>query len=443
MNRQPAHKHSTILLTLQRKVKEKMKILSRQLFVSFLACWMGVSVLGETEVRAQEVQTKSFTLQEIIDLTLTHNPTMELSKGVIDEKEGERLSAAAYPNPLVGLKGGHGQILDPTGPSVTERYVTLSQPLEWPGMRVARKDAAEAAVEGAQAGLDETQVNLRARVKKAFYELILAQRRAELASKTLTIVQELGQAVKKRVESGEAPPFENVKVEVEKLKAKTEVARSQGMVRAAKAGLNTLTAGALGIDFSVQGTFKTAPKEFNVSRSAEQALEQHPTIRKYQKLVKQATEHHRQEQQARVPNVTISGSYERDAGREGFVGGVTVPIPLWNLRQGDIAKALARQHQAEAHLQRVKNDILKGITQQVQFSQTAATQIATFEQGLLKQAREAVRIAQVSFRFGEANLLEVLDAQRVLWQTFQGYAQARYDLSVALTELERLVGKEL
>jgi len=58
---------------------------------------------------------------------------------------------------------------------------------------------------------------------------------------------------------------------------------------------------------------------------------------------------------------------------------------------------------------------------------------------LLKQAKEAVRIARTSFKFGEACLL----AQRLLWQTFQAYAQARIELSVALTELERLVGKEL
>ena len=51
--------------------------------------------------------------------------------------------------------------------------------------------------------------------------------------------------------------------------------------------------------------------------------------------------------------------------------------------------------------------------------------------------------ARTSFKFGEASLLDVLDAQRVLWQTFQAYAQARFELSVALTELERLVGKEL
>lgn len=426
MNRQPLYKY-----------------LPRQLFTFFLTCAICVTVFGETVAMAQESQTKLFTLQQILHLALTHNPTIKLSKGIIDEKEGERISATAYPNPSFELQIGHGRVLDPTGPSLTERYFTLSQPLEWPGTRAAREQAANAAVGSAQAALEETHVNLRARVKQTFYELLIAQKRAELASKTLTIVQELRKAVKKRVDSGEAPPFEHVKVEVETLKAKKEVARFQGAIRAAEAGLNTLTAGALGTKFSVQGTFTTAQKHLSIRQLSEQAFETHPTIQKFTKLVQEATEHHRQEQHARVPNITLSGSYQRDAGREGFVGGLTIPLPFWDQRQGQIAKAMGQQQQAEAKLQWAKHDIVKGITQQVQFSQTAATQIATFEQGLLKQAKEAVRISQVSFQFGEANLLEVLDAQRVLWQTFLGYAEAQYELSLALTELERLVGEEL
>ena len=58
----------------------------------------------------------------------------------------------------------------------------------------------------------------------------------------------------------------------------------------------------------------------------------------------------------------------------------------------------------------------------------------TYEQGLLKQAQEALRIAQVSFKFGEANLLDVLDAQRVLRQTQLDYVQAQYNFAIALTE---------
>ena len=95
----------------------------------------------------------------------------------------------------------------------------------------------------------------------------------------------------------------------------------------------------------------------------------------------------------------------------------------------------------EAALLRMKHDIIKGITQQIQLSQAAAAQINTYEKGLLKQAEEALRIAQVSFKFGETGLLDVLDAQRVLRQTQLDYVQAKYDLSIALTELERFMGE--
>ena len=61
----------------------------------------------------------------------------------------------------------------------------------------------------------------------------------------------------------------------------------------------------------------------------------------------------------------------------------------------------------------------------------------------MRQAKEAVRIARTSFTFGEASLLDVLDTQRTLWQTFQEYAHAWFDLAIALTKSERLVGKEL
>jgi cobalt-zinc-cadmium efflux system outer membrane protein len=138
--------------------------------------------------------------------------------------------------------------------------------------------------------------------------------------------------------------------------------------------------------------------------------------------------------------VTVSGSYQRDAGREGYVGAISIPFPVWDQRQGDIAQAKGTLRQREAMLLRAKHELLKGIAQQIQLSQAAAAQIATYEQGLLKQAQEALRIAKVSFKFGEAGLLDVLDAQRVLRQTQLDYAQAKYDLSVSLTELERVTG---
>jgi len=386
-------------------------------------------------------KAQSYTLEAIIDLALTHNPTIEFGKGVIDEKEGEQVSAGAYPNPSLGLHGGHGRVLDPTGPSITERSISFSQPLEWPGTRAARKEAANAGAQSAQASFKAAGLHVKAKVKRTFYELFLAETLADLASRLLHTVSDLEHAVKRRVESGEAPPFELVKVNVELLQARKHVSQTMGRVRANQAALNQLTAGNLGEDFAIQGDFALEKTNLNEQELIQEAFQHHPEIQKFQQLIEKASAQHHQEQQARIPDVTISGTYQRVAGGEEFIGGFSVPLPIWSQRQGEIAKTLGIRRQAEANLQEARIALKKGIIEQVQITQTASAQIKTFEQGLLKQAKEALRIARTSFKFGEASLLDVLDAQRVLWQTFQGYAQARFELSVALTELERLVGK--
>lgn len=396
-----------------------------------------------TEGWAEDTKALSYSLQDIINLTLIHNPTIELGKGLIDQKEGEEQTANAYPNPTLDLQGSRGQILDPTGRTMFERYITLSQPLEWPGMRAARQEAAQAGVRSAQANFEVTQVNVQATVKRTFYQLVLAKTLADLASRLQETVIDFEGAVKRRVESGEAPPFEHVKVKVELLQAQKRVSQSTGDVRIGKVALDQLTAGHLGETFSIQGEFIATNVQLDESIFIKEALDHHPEVRKFQQLIDVADARYDQERQARVPNVTISGSYQRDAGREGFVGGLSLPLPLWNLREGDIAEALSIRRQTEAQLQSVKNVVKRGIAEQVQTAKTASIQINTFEQGLLTQAKEAVRIARTSFKFGEASLLDVLDAQRMLWEAFQGYAHARFDLAIALIELERLVGKEL
>ncbi len=409
--------------------------------MALLGCF-SVRIVGGDDVWGADNTAPFYTLQQIVDLALTHNPNIELGQGLIDEKAGAELSADVYVNPTLELQGGRGQVLDPAGRTLFERYITLSQSLEWPGTRAARQAAAEAGSRSAQAGLEEMRINVRARVQRSFFHLLLAHTMADLASRLMNTVADLERAVNRRVESGEAPPFEGVKVKVELLQAKKHLSQASGKVRTSQAILNQLTAGNLGDDFAIQGDFLSTSADLNEHDLVEEALTHHPVIRKVQNFIDAANARYDQEREARIPNVTISGSYQRDAGREGFVGGLSFPLPLWNQRQGAMATALGVRRQAEANLNQAKMVLKRGIAEHVQIAKTASAQIKTFEHGLLKQAKEAVRIARTSFRFGEASLLDVLDAQRVLWRTFQGYAQARFDFAIALTELERFVGKE-
>jgi len=413
----------------------------KQIVWLIVICGLSWHSASAADVSISQAAVQTFSLDDILALALEKNPLVTESEGVIEQKEGKKLSASAYPNPTLTFQSGRGTVKDPSvGISITERYVTLSQPLEWPGTRAARQQAAQAEVDSAMASREEARLNLIAATKQAFYDLLLAERQTEMAIHNVRTMEEVREAVIRRVDAGEAPPFEAVKVKVEEMKVQKEVARAKGVVQSFQASLNSLTAGALGSEFSIQGDFAARPEALHLATVPEQTLTHHPVIMKWKKLVEEARQVHRQEQQARIPNVTVSGSYQRDAGREGYVGAISIPFPVWDQRQGDIAQAKGTLRQREAMLLRAKHELLKGIAQQIQLSQAAAAQIATYEQGLLKQAQEALRIAKVSFKFGEAGLLDVLDAQRVLRQTQLDYAQAKYDLSVSLTELERVTG---
>jgi outer membrane protein, heavy metal efflux system len=208
----------------------------------------------------------------------------------------------------------------------------------------------------------------------------------------------------------------------------------------ARANLNTVTGKALGERFAIQGEFETVRSGLDLGRLTEEALDRHPTLRRQQKMVEQAEATIEQERASRVPNVAVIGQYHREAGDESVTAGLSVPLPIWYRRQGEIGAAMGTHRWAQAEQSRVQQELEQTITQHFQEVRTAQEQMQVFEKGLLFQAKEALDIAQFSFRHGVASLLEVIDTQRVYRQTLLEYAQARADHSIALARLERAVG---
>ncbi len=411
------------------------------LFVTLMAAMSVHLNHFSTMADAAEPAPEAYSLDQILVLAMERNPTLASAEGLVRQHLGQQIAATAYPNPSVSISAGRGSIRDPsTGVAVTERTFTVEQPLEWVGKRQARQEAAQAGVAGASAALDEARLSLAADVKVAFYQVLYAQRDADLAAQNVTTVEEVLRTVKARVAAGEATSFDTMKADVEVQKAQKEVARARNTLIVAKARLNTLTSGALGTQFSLRGEFRSVTQNIDPARLASQALEEHPTMRRLSKLIEQADHSVRYERASRVPTVSIQGSYHREAGDESLTAGLSVPLPLWYRRQGEIESALGAQYRAEAERRRTHNDLAQAITQHAQEVRTAQDQLQVFETGLLKQAERTLAVARTSFRQGAASLLEVLDAQRVYRQTLLEYAQVRADLSIALVRLERAVG---
>lgn len=412
----------------------------RVMIVLIVFCLIGLS-RHDQSAEAVEPGAAPYSLSEILALALKHSPVMTGVEAVLEESQGRQMSAGAYLNPTVTGSAGRGAIRDPrTGVSITERTITIEQPLEWPEKRAARQRAAEAGLSGALVGMEEAKVAITADVKAAFFQLLFAQHDAQLAGDNLKAVEEFVELVGARVGTKESPRFELVKATVELEKARKDLAKAESALLVARSNLNKITGKALEEHFSIQGDFEAMRPGLDLRALTEQALDRHPALHRQEKAVEQAQFVLDHERAARIPNVSVIGQYHREAGDESVAAGLSVPLPLWYRRQGEIGTAMGAHHRAQAERTRMQHEVEQAVTQYFQEMQTAQRQIYVFEKGLLYQAKEALDIAQFSFRNGVASLLEVIDAQRVYRQTLLEFAQARADHSIALARLERAVG---
>jgi outer membrane protein, heavy metal efflux system len=394
-----------------------------------------------TLVEGAEPRATPYSLPEILTLALKHSPVINGAEAVLEESQGRQVAAGAYLNPTVSGSAGRGSIRDPrNGVSIMERTITVEQPFEWPEKRAARQRAADAGLSGALAGMEEAKVVLAAEVKSAFFKLLFSQQDVQLAGENLKTIEEFVKLISARVETKESPKFELVKATVELQKAQKDLARAENALLVARTNLNKVTGKALGEHFAVQGEYEAIKSGLDLGVLTEQALNRHPTLRRYEKAVEQAQFTLQHERAARIPNVSIIGQYHREAGDESMAAGLSVPVPIWYRRQGEIGAAMGTHHRAQAEHIRVQHELEQAVTQYFQEMQTAQRQIQVFEKGLLFQAKEALDIAQFSFRHGAASLLEVIDAQRVYSQTLLEFAHARAAYSLALARLEQAVG---
>lgn len=408
----------------------------------FIAAFGWAMVLGSYSAGyAAELNLSGYTLSQVTQLALQHNPKLKGAEAVLEQSRSQRVMAGAYLNPTISGSIGRGSIRDPrTGVSIAERTITVEQPLEWLGKRTARQRAADAGVGGALAGLEQAKVMVLAGVKEAFFQLLFAQHDAQLARENLKTVEDLVKLVSARVSTKEAPKFELIKATVELQKSQKDLARADNALLVARAQLNTVTGKALGESFAVQGEFERVRADLELHTLMNQAADRQPALRRQQKVVEQAEYTIEHERASRIPNVSVIGQYHREAGDESVTAGFSMALPVWYRRQGEIGTAMGMHREAQAERDRLQQELEQTITQHFQEVQTVQAQMQVFERGLLHQAKEALDIAQFSFRHGAASLLEVIDAQRVYRQTLLEYAQARADHSIALARLERAVG---
>ena len=144
-----------------------------------------------------------------------------------------------------------------------------------------------------------------------------------------------------------------------------------------------------------------------------------------------------------MPRPTLFAGIDREPEQQRALFGVSIPIPVWNQRQGPIGEALASFQQATSLAEETRLGLRGELEVAYNRLLVARQQITAYEGGLLRQAESALRVAEAAFRYGERGFLEVLDAQRVLRGVRTDFLNARFDRQAAIVEIERLTARDI
>jgi cobalt-zinc-cadmium efflux system outer membrane protein len=164
----------------------------------------------------------------------------------------------------------------------------------------------------------------------------------------------------------------------------------------------------------------------------------HPSIAAAEAEIRRTDAEVASEKAQRIPQPSVWVDYFQQPEAAQYRYGISIPIPVFNRRQGPIAEALAARRQAAAAAAQQRIQLTSALEQAYNMYQVANQQVQIFETGTLRQAEAAVQAAQAAFKFGERGIIEVLDAQRVLRAAQLEYLNAKYDRQQALIQLEQL-----
>ncbi|MBS4095936.1 MAG: TolC family protein [Sulfuricella sp.] len=377
-------------------------------------------------------------LTDALQLAESRHPQLAAAQAQEQAAQAALESAQAYPNPELEIGAGSFRPRQPGADNGRATSIGLAQPIEWPALRNARGAAAQAGIAASTAELTQARQSLRAQVKLTFFEVLHRNEEWQVARENHALLQQIRDRIKIKTEVGESPRYELVKAEAETLAADNAVKRAGLRVEQTLALLRTLLGISLPEQIEPQAEalpeFRLPPLE-TLKRDM---LAQQPLLHAAAAETRRAQSRIEMERSLRLPQPTLKWSAERDPEAQVWRVGVSLPLPLWNRRDGPINEALAELRRAEAEQQRRRNALVAELEQAYARFEIANTLVDTFRSGLLREAENALRVAEAAFRYGERSLLEYLDAQRTLRATRLDYLAARYELLAAQIEIERL-----
>lgn len=385
------------------------------------------------------------TLEQITAEALCNNPELRYFEASVSAAKGGTRTARTIQNPELSVAPGVKHLADPAN-SQNEFHgnFELTQLFQFPGKRALKIAIAEKNVEVQKLALEGFRFALAAKVRRAFYELLAAQRVTGLRNEQVGSAQTFVESSRKRAESGYASDFETVKSQAELIAAQRGLLDSQGKVAAARVTLNSLLGRPPSATLSVTGSLDSAVmRRASSSEFLALALARNPSLRTLGVQAEAAGLTLRSTRFGRRPDFAVGPQVEYTKDEQIYGLGLTVALPFWDRKAGEIQTATAEQQKALAEIEKTRLEISGAVTKAAANLESARSQLALYTPAFLDRLKNFVAQAEQSYAQSATTLIIYLDAKRTYFDALANYYESLGNVAEQRAELESAVGVPL
>ena len=323
--------------------------------------------------------------------------------------------------------------------------------------------SARSGMKAANLSQQSTRADVRLETRRRFYDVVKAMHLSRVANQALRLARDDERRVRALFEVGSVSKSDLLQAQVRTSQSQLDSILAVHSVVVARLSLATQLGTPERELSEVDSTLTVTPAPVDVGSLLEEARRQRPDLKAAQADVRASELGLRSAHWARLPSVSVSGSYTpknvssskffatslRDTATvtgsetEGIYSGrVAVSLPIFDGFATDARVASARASMVRARETRdalVRN--LEAEVRQVVLEYQLAVEREALGRRTVESATENLNLVQQKYNVGSATILELIDAQVQLQRAQSNLVSALADIRVAEAALERVRGQ--
>jgi cobalt-zinc-cadmium efflux system outer membrane protein len=398
----------------------------------------------------------SITLDNAIQMALQHNHNMLAMITTIQQSQAEEITQNLRPNPTLFADWEYLPLGSPAkqNPGIysgqssndylnnnTEGDIGLSYLIERGGKRHDRLQAQKDITAQTRSLVADNGRGLTFQVATLFYNVQLAESTLELAQKDLKSFQDTVDISEHQYKAGGISENDYLMIKLQLLQFESDLEQAQlARVQSLSDLRQLLGYESVSQDYDVAGPFEYQPVKGNLEDLQLKALQNRPDLRAAQQGVTAANSQLTLQKAIAQQDVTVQANYSHVNGLNAATIYGSIPLPIFNRNQGEIAKARVAITQAQELEKATNGQALTDVYDAYQGLRTNDKLVLLYLSKYLDAATRSRDISEYAYRHGGISLLNFLDAERSYRATQLAYRQALASYLLALEQLRQAVG---